>query len=140
MYIQYNTHASLHSHMSASDVTREGNLLHIMSSQGDEYSIWIRSNLMILVYLPIYLRYKSLTTRTVHMCVTHGVTHKCVCILDSTRVYTHTQYLHMCVCLYGYCSYQWQFWPSCVGGAHPRGVGRGGSKGLGEPPFQTRTF
>ena len=27
-----------------------------------------------------------------HAWVTCGVTHKYVCILDSTRVYTHTQY------------------------------------------------
>ena len=30
--------------------------------------------------------------RVPHACVTREVTHICVCILDSTRVYTHTQY------------------------------------------------
>ena len=31
-------------------------------------------------------------THVSHACVTRGVTHKRVCILDSTCVYTHTQY------------------------------------------------
>ena len=35
-----------------------------------------------------------------HTCVTRGVTHKRVCILDSTCVYTHTQYYtRMYVCM-----------------------------------------
>ena len=72
------------------------------------YSTSIYTQLL-QIYMRMYgtnhpqLKWFTRVTRNMH--VTRGVTHKSMCNLDSKYVYTHTQYLHTRVCLYGYCSY-----------------------------------